>query len=95
MPMLMGDGRRFKQILMNLVKNAIKFTEEGSIDICVRYTMLLRGKLEIDVRDTGHGIASKDMSLLFTRFGKLQRTAAINDEGIGLGLNIVKQIVES
>ena len=52
--------------------------------------MLLRGKLEIDVRDTGHGIASKDMSLLFTRFGKLQRTAAINDEGIGLGLNIVK-----
>ena len=40
MPKLMGDGRRLKQILMNLVKNAIKFTEEGSIDIYVNYSHL-------------------------------------------------------
>ena len=61
MPKLMGDERRLKQILINLVKNAIKFTEEGSIDICVNYSHLLGGKLKIDVRDTGHGIATEDM----------------------------------
>ena len=97
MPKLLGDGRRFKQILMNLVKNAIKFTEEGSIDICVKYTglWLQRGKLEIDVKDTGHGIESQDMPLLFTLFGKLQRTSEMNSNGIGLGLSIVKQIVDN
>ena len=46
------------------------------------------------VQDTGIGIAEEDIPKLFTRFGKLQRTALINSEGIGLGLNIVKQIVE-
>ena len=49
----------------------------------------------MEVSDTGAGIAQKDMPLLFTRFGKLQRTASLNHNGIGLGLNIVKQIVDS
>ena len=57
MPMLMGDERRLKQILMNLVKNAIKFTSNGSINICVNYTNAQIGKLEIHVRDTGSGFA--------------------------------------
>ena len=47
------------------------------------------------MKDTGQGIAKADMPLLFTRFGKLERTNSINKEGIGLGLNIVKQIVNS
>ena len=46
------------------------------------------------MEDSGIGIAQKDMSKLFTRFGKLQRTAKVNSEGLGLGLTIVKQIVE-
>ena len=45
--------------------------------------------------DTGHGICKKDISELFKKFGKLKRTASINSAGIGLGLTIVKQIVES
>ena len=49
----------------------------------------------MEVQDTGAGIAQKDMPLLFTRFGKLLRTASINHQGLGLGLNIVKQIVDS
>ena len=48
----------------------------------------------IQVEDTGKGIAKEDLNKLFTRFGKLQRTAEMNHEGIGLGLNIAKQIVE-
>ena len=47
------------------------------------------------VKDTGIGIAKEDLSQLFSKFGKLQRTAEINQEGIGLGLTITKQIVES
>ena len=50
--------------------------------------------LVIHVKDTGSGIAEEDFAKLFTRFGKLQRTAEMNSEGIGLGLTIVKQIVE-
>ena len=53
------------------------------------------GILSIIVKDTGVGIAADEMPSLFTRFGKLLRTASINKEGIGLGLVIVKQIVDS
>ena len=50
--------------------------------------------LVVHVEDTGAGISADDMPKLFTTFGKLQRTAGMNSEGIGLGLTIVKQIVE-
>lgn len=76
-----------------MVRNAIKFTERGNITIEVRYGKDRR--LELSVQDTGAGIAAEDLGRLFTRFGKLHRTADANHEGIGLGLNIVKQIVES
>ena len=48
----------------------------------------------MQVKDTGKGISQEDLSKLFTRFGKLQRTAESNSEGIGLGLNIVRMIIE-
>ena len=75
--------------MINLVKNAIKFTKTGKIDIKACYDKE-KGLLIIHVRDTGNGIAAKDMPALFTRFGKLQRTAKANNDGIGLGLMIVK-----
>ena len=78
---------------MNLVRNAIKFTDHGNIIIEVSYGKDRR--LKLSVQDTGVGIAETDLEKLFTRFGKLHRTADTNHEGIGLGLNIVKQIVES
>ena len=79
---------------MNLVKNAIKFTEKGSISVKATYDENSE-LLNVSVEDTGHGICKQDISELFKKFGKLQRTAAINSAGIGLGLTIVKQIVES
>ena len=91
--MIIGDERRLRQVLMNLVKNALKFTSiDGAITISVCYT---DGFLVVNVLDNGTGIAAEDFPKLFTRFGKLQRTAQINSEGIGLGLTMVKQIVES
>ena len=49
----------------------------------------------IHVKDTGAGIAAEDIPKLFSKFGKLQRTAELNNDGIGLGLTIVKQIIET
>lgn len=94
LPMLIGDERRFKQVLINLVKNAIKFTTKGSIKIKATYELPSQTMI-VHVEDTGVGIASEDLNKLFSKFGKLHRTAEINNEGVGLGLTIVKQIVEA
>ena len=80
---------------MNLIKNAMKFTQNGQIEVFATYDENPESTLTVKVKDTGVGIAAQDMDQLFTRFGKLQRTATINSEGLGLGLTIVKQIVES
>ena len=90
---LIGDIRRLKQVLINLVKNAKKFTPDGKIEICAAYDYH-KQCLYVHVKDTGKGIAEEDLQKLFTRFGKLQRTAQSNSEGIGLGLNIVRTIIE-
>lgn len=90
---LIGDIRRLKQVLINLVKNAKKFTPQGKIDIIAAYDYE-EERLYVHVKDTGRGIAQEDLQKLFTRFGKLQRTAKSNSEGIGLGLDIVRTIVE-
>ena len=89
----MGDERRLKQVMLNLVKNAVKFTQKGSIDISASYD-IKTNNLNVHVKDSGAGIDSEDFSKLFSRFGKLHRTAKLNNEGIGLGLTIVKEIVE-
>ena len=68
LPKLDGDGRRFKQVLMNLVKNALKFTTQGFVSIKASY---MNGLLVVNVEDTGAGITREDMPKLFTRFGKL------------------------
>ena len=81
------------QVLLNIIKNATKFTRVGSIDVKANYSAH-SGMLIVHIRDTGVGIAREDIPKLFNRFGKLHRTAEMNHEGIGLGLTIVKQIVE-
>ena len=79
---------------MNLLKNAIKFTHEGTVQIVLNYDKHLE-ILNLQVIDSGEGIARESISSLFTRFGKLTRSATTNHNGIGLGLMIVKQIAES
>ena len=75
--------------MLNLVKNAQKFTRRGSIQINAKYD-IRHDDLIVYVQDTGAGIAQEDIPKLFNRFGKLHRTAEMNHEGIGLGLTIVK-----
>lgn len=89
LPILYGDVRRLKQVMLNLVRNAIKFTTTGSIEIRACYLRHPDKLLVVHVIDTGKGIAGEDFPKLFSRFGKFQRTAGNNNEGIGLGLTIV------
>jgi len=93
LPQLVGDQRRLMQVLINLAKNAIKFTQSGRIDIRVQYDKQ-SATLMVKVLDTGLGITEDELPTLFSKFGKLQRTAEMNSAGIGLGLTIVKEIVE-
>jgi two-component system, OmpR family, phosphate regulon sensor histidine kinase PhoR len=75
LPIIMiGDERRLKQVLINLVKNAKKFTDAGCIEIKVSYNVA-NSSLVVHVKDTGVGIDKKDLPKLFNKFGKLKRTA--------------------
>ena len=78
-------------MLVNLTKNALKFTTHGTVQITTGYR---DGTVTVFVRDTGSGIEKHDLDKLFRKFGKLERTAKLNNNGFGLGLTIVKKIVE-
>lgn len=86
--LITSDPYRITQVLNNLLTNAIKFTERGTIT--VGYELIANNMLRFYVKDTGMGISQADMSKLFTRFTKLNSFI----QGTGLGLSISKAIVE-
>jgi len=93
-----GDPRRIRQILINLISNAIKFTEKGGIKIKVQISPDDSRQLEISVTDSGIGIAHDKIPLLFQKFSQVhseytdQRMGRYR--GVGLGLAITKELVE-
>jgi len=89
--MVWTDERRFKQVLMNLVGNAVKFTEKGGIKISA---VLEEELLKVSVSDTGVGIRKKDMPRLFQPFQQIKLPSGVGGEGTGLGLYLSKRIVE-
>ena len=92
-PSFMGDQVRLQQILINLVKNAMKFTEQGFIKVSMGYDEASKS-LILHIRDSGRGIERSNLGKLFKRFGKLeQEDKSVNKEGIGLGLTICEAIV--
>ncbi|MCQ2522499.1 MAG: ATP-binding protein [Lachnospiraceae bacterium] len=93
---LYGDSIRVRQILINLLNNAVKFTNRGSITLRINWVMNsnLDGSLYIDVEDTGIGISEENLAKLFTAFGQLNTKKNRNVEGTGLGLAIVKNLVD-
>ncbi|REJ81310.1 MAG: PAS domain S-box protein [Bacteroidetes bacterium] len=92
---IQGDLTRMRQVLMNLVGNAIKFTTAGSISIRVHASMLRDGKhqLHFEVEDTGIGIPSDKIGSLFQTFSQVDSGTAAKYEGTGLGLAICKNLV--
>jgi signal transduction histidine kinase len=91
LPMGYGDERRITQVLLNLVGNALKFTDKGSVIISAR---ALNGSFEIDVRDTGPGIAPDQQERIFEEFQQGDDSSTRKKGGTGLGLAISKRIVE-
>lgn len=91
-----SDPGKLQQILMQLVTNAIKFTETGEIKLAVRMNSQ-HGlpQVEIAVSDTGIGIAQRDQELIFEEFRQLDGSSTRHYGGTGLGLNLCKKLVES
>ena len=90
-PIGRGDERRLTQVLLNLVGNAIKFTDHGSVEISARR---VDSSFEIAVKDTGPGIAPEDQSKIFEEFQQVDNSSTRQKGGSGLGLAISKRIVE-
>ena len=90
---LFGDETRIKQVMFNLVSNAAKYTDSGTITFTVRWNYDT-SSLFVSVRDTGRGIHEKDMSSLFDSFSRFDAHANKAIEGTGLGLAITKRIIE-
>jgi two-component system, cell cycle sensor histidine kinase DivJ len=91
LPVMIGDPRAFKQILLNLVSNAVKFTERGGT---VTVSAGVEGaRLVVSVADTGVGIAAEDIKRLGDPFFQAGTTYRRRHEGTGLGLSIVKSLV--
>jgi len=86
-----GDERRITQVLLNLVGNAIKFTETGEVRIAASAT---DGEFIVTVTDTGPGIAEADRQRVFEEFQQVDNSSTRNKGGAGLGLAIAKRIVE-
>lgn len=92
---LLGDSLRIKQIIQNLVSNAIKFTEQGSIKISISGTILSNDKatLMFNISDTGIGIDQQSQEKLFSDFTQVDSSTTRKFGGTGLGLAICKQLI--
>lgn len=87
-----GDDRRIRQIIINLIGNAIKFTSAGSVRLNV--TRPDENHWEINVSDTGVGIPKEEQALVFEPFRQLSSSVTRDNRGVGLGLSITKQLVD-
>jgi PAS domain S-box-containing protein len=91
LPQVMGDRTRLVQIVTNLVNNAYKYTDEGSIRVALSQ---LDGAIRLDVVDSGIGISTEDQSKIFERFYRADTPVMEGRGGTGLGLAITKELVE-
>lgn len=96
-PALLGDAAKIRQILVNLLSNAAKYTEAGRIDLEIDHALdPEKGGhvLSFAVRDTGIGIAAKDMDYIFDAYGRTSRSQTAGIQGMGLGLSISRRLTE-
>ena len=91
-----GDGQRLRQVIINLISNAVKFTERGEVKITVRPegSGLLNSAFRFEVKDTGIGIKPENCDAIFESFAQEDSSTTRQYGGTGLGLAICKQLVE-
>jgi len=94
---LTGDSKRIRQVLLNVLSNAVKYTEKGSVSFLITGTKTDENNVTLTIRitDSGIGISKKDIAVLFEKFTRFDQEKNVNVEGSGLGLSIVKGILES
>jgi signal transduction histidine kinase len=93
LPRLRADPRMVKQITLNLLSNAVKFTPAGG-EVRIEADVANGGGLRLSVFDNGIGIAAEDMATALSHFGQVDSTLNRKYEGTGLGLPLVKQLIE-
>ena len=91
LPIGLGDEQRLTQVLLNLVGNAIKFTDVGEVRVSAK---AVNGQFNVSVTDTGPGIPVEHQALIFEQFHQVDSSNTKAKSGTGLGLAIAKQIVE-
>ncbi len=94
--LLHGDDVRIKQVITNILTNAVKYTEKGSVTFRVAYEKLAGEEavlLKVSVKDTGIGIKKEDMEKLFSEFERIDEERNRYVEGTGLGMNITKRLL--
>jgi signal transduction histidine kinase len=91
LPYGLGDEPRLTQVLLNLVGNAIKFTDSG--EVCIS-AATKNGSFVVSVSDTGPGIAHAELNRIFDKFHQVDSTSTRTKGGTGLGLAIAKEIIE-
>ena len=93
--MLYGDDVRLRQIITNILTNAVKYTHTGSVKLVMKVNFIENDilRLEVSVSDTGIGIKEEDMDLLFNSFQRLDQEKNRSIEGTGLGITIVQKLL--
>ena len=96
--MLYGDEVRIKQVITNILTNAVKYTDKGSVTLSMKHDYLTSEKeyvlLRFAISDTGKGIKPEDMSKLFAEFERIDEKRNRNIEGTGLGMSITKSLLQ-
>ena len=94
--LLVGDQIRLKQVLINILNNAVKYTEEGTVTLSAKYKERDDDRIDLilSVKDTGRGIRKEDIPKLFTAFSRIEEGENRTIEGTGMGLAIVSKYVE-
>ncbi|MCR5451515.1 MAG: response regulator, partial [Lachnospiraceae bacterium] len=92
---LIGDDMRFSQVIINLLTNAVKYTEKGSVTFTLKTSQITGNKIKlfVSVKDTGIGIKDEDLGRLFESFERLDEIRNHNIEGTGLGISIVTSLL--
>ena len=93
LPMIFGDERRIRQVLLNLLSNAVKFTGPGG-EVSVTVRREADGGALIEVADSGVGLAPSDIAIALTPFGQVENPYTADHKGSGLGLPLAKRLVE-
>jgi signal transduction histidine kinase len=90
-PLIQADSTRVKQVILNLLSNALKYTKKGGVVVSTRKE---DGNAVVSVKDTGIGIPPEDIERVFEAFYQVDKTSNREDSGTGLGLSISKQLIE-